>query len=321
MAQGDAVRILLAAPRGFCAGVERAIRAVEDALATFGAPVYVRHEIVHNAQVVGALRAKGAVFVDHLSEADPERPVVFSAHGVPKAVPCSADARGFTYIDATCPLVSKVHAEAKRFHARGLAVALVGHAGHPEVIGTLGQLPEGAATLIETEEDARRFQPADPDKIAYVTQTTLSVDDTASILAVLRERFPALVGPAKGDICYATSNRQDAVKAIAGEADVMLIVGDPASSNSNRLVETARAAGCPKAVLVDEPAAPPTEFIAGARTIGVSSGASTPETSIEALLAALRTHCGDVVVEERRQTEETVAFRPPAVVTPRALAG
>lgn len=314
-------RILLAAPRGFCAGVERAIRAVEDTIDRFGAPVYVRHEIVHNDHVVARLRDRGAVFVERLSEADPSRPVIFSAHGVPKSVPRAAEAQGRTYIDATCPLVSKVHAEARRFHERGLAIALIGHANHPEVIGTLGQLPRGAATLIETPEDARAFAPPDPEKVAYVTQTTLSVDDTADILELLRERFPDLKGPAKGDICYATSNRQEAVKAIAAQAEAVLVVGCAQSSNSNRLVETARAAGCPRAALVEDPSRPPVAELKGVRTIGVAAGASTPEESVETLLDALRAHLGPVRVEETNVIEEDVSFRPPVIASPQALAG
>ncbi len=315
------IRILLAAPRGFCAGVERAIRAVEDAIDRFGAPVFVRHEIVHNDHVVARLRERGAVFVDRLSEADPERPIIFSAHGVPKAVPRAAEAQGRTYIDATCPLVSKVHAEARRFHERGHSIALIGHANHPEIIGTLGQLPRGAATVIETPEDAEAFAPTDPDKVAYVTQTTLSVDDTAAMLDILRARFPALKGPAKGDICYATSNRQEAVKAIAAEAEAVLVVGCAQSSNSNRLVETARAAGCPRAVLVDDPAAPPLAELRGLRTIGVAAGASTPEESVETLIETLRAHLGSARIEEVNVVEEDVSFRPPVIASPQALAG
>src|SRR5262245_12026232 len=243
--------ILLAAPRGFCAGVDRAIKIVELALKRFGPPVYVRHEIVHNRHVVESLQAKGAIFVEELDEI-PETgaPVIFSAHGVPQSVPAAAQDRDLFVLDATCPLVSKVHAEARAHHAEGLEIVLIGHAGHPEVIGTLGQLPAGAATLVETIEDARRFEPRDPERLAYTTQTTLSVDDTAAIVAVLKARFPAIVGPRKEDICYATTNRQAAVKAIASRCDAVLVIGSPNSSNSQRLVEVARRAGWARAQLV-----------------------------------------------------------------------
>src|SRR5262247_2789154 len=243
--------ILLAAPRGFCAGVDRAIRIVELALQKFGAPVYVRHEIVHNRHVVDDLKAKGAVFVEELDQIpETTAPVIFSAHGVPQSVPVAAKARNLFFIDAICPLVSKVHVEARAQHAKGREIALIGHAGHPEVAGTLGQLPAAAATLIETADDARRFQPRDPERLAYITQTTLSVDDTAAIVAILRQRFPGIVGPRKEDICYATTNRQAAVKAIAERCDALLVVGSANSSNSQRLVEVAHRAGCARAQLV-----------------------------------------------------------------------
>src|SRR5262245_29571499 len=246
-----ALQILLAAPRGFCAGVDRAIKIVELALLKFGAPVYVRHEIVHNRHVVDSLKAKGAIFVEELNEIpETEAPVIFSAHGVPRAVPAAAKARNLFYLDATCPLVSKVHAEARLHHEAGLEIVLIGHAGHPEVVGTLGQLPAGAAVLIETTADARCFTPRDPKRLAYITQTTLSVDDTAAIVAILRERFPDMVGPRKEDICYATTNRQAAVKAIAARCDAVLVIGSPNSSNSQRLVEVARRAGWARAQLV-----------------------------------------------------------------------
>ncbi|HEY5597596.1 MAG TPA: 4-hydroxy-3-methylbut-2-enyl diphosphate reductase, partial [Kiloniellales bacterium] len=243
--------ILLAAPRGFCAGVVRAIDIVERALALYGAPVYVRHEIVHNKFVVDGLRAKGAVFVDELDEIPAgDRPVIFSAHGVPKSVPAAADARKLFRIDATCPLVTKVHMEAQRHHAEGLEIVLIGHRGHPEVIGTMGQLPAGAITLIETVADAEALQARDPAKLAYVTQTTLSVDDTGDVIAVLQRRFPAIRGPAREDICYATTNRQEAVKSIAGRIDLLLVVGAPNSSNSRRLVEVGEKSGCRRGLLV-----------------------------------------------------------------------
>ncbi len=239
--------ILVAAPRGFCAGVDRAIKIVELALKKFGAPVYVRHEIVHNRHVVESLKAKGAIFVEELDEIpETDAPVIFSAHGVPKSVPAAAQTRNMFYLDATCPLVSKVHVEARTHYEEGLEIVLIGHAGHPEVIGTLGQLPAGAATLIETTQAAQRFEPRDPERLAYITQTTLSVDDTAAIVAILKARFPAIVGPRKEDICYATTNRQAAVKVIAPRCDAVIVVGAPNSSNSLRLVEVAERAGCPK---------------------------------------------------------------------------
>jgi len=316
MERDEPKRILLAAPRGFCAGVERAIAAVEDALRVYGAPVYVRHEIVHNVQVVDRLRGLGAVFVEELDDAPDDRPVVFSAHGVPRTVPLAAKRRGLTFVDATCPLVSKVHAEARRYARDGYRVALVGHAGHPEVIGTLGQVPDGSVDLIEDEDDARRFSPPDPDRVAYVTQTTLSVDDAAAVVAVLKARFPRLRGPAVADICYATSNRQAAAKAIAADADLMLVLGSATSSNSRRLVEAARAAGCPLALLVEDPEAPPLEAIAAAPVIGVTAGASTPEASVEILLASLRAEFGPIAVREVEAAREDVAFRPPVVREP-----
>jgi 4-hydroxy-3-methylbut-2-enyl diphosphate reductase len=242
--------ILLAAPRGFCAGVDRAIQIVERAIARWGAPVYVRHEIVHNRFVVESLEAKGAVFVDELDEVPDDRPVIFSAHGVPRAVPAEARRREMIFVDATCPLVTKVHAEADHHHAAGRHVVLIGHAGHPEVIGTMGQLPAGAVTLVETVADVARLAPSDANRLAWVTQTTLSVDDTEAVAAALRARFPAIVGPRKDDICYATTNRQAAVKAIAARADAILVVGAPNSSNSRRLVEVARGAGCADARLI-----------------------------------------------------------------------
>src|SRR5690606_33791405 len=246
--------LLLASPRGFCAGVDRAIQIVELALEKYGPPVYVRHEIVHNRYVVEDLERKGAVFVEELDEVPEGAKVIFSAHGVPKSVPAEAQARDLFYLDATCPLVSKVHMEAERLHGRGLEIVLIGHAGHPEVIGTMGQLPEGSVKLIETVADAERFEPRDPEKLAFVTQTTLSVDDTAGIVAVLRRRFPSIAGPHKEDICYATTNRQEAVKEIAPRVDAMLVIGAPNSSNSMRLVEVAERSGCAYAALVQRAA-------------------------------------------------------------------
>jgi 4-hydroxy-3-methylbut-2-enyl diphosphate reductase len=303
--------ILVAAPRGFCAGVDRAIKIVELALKKFGAPVYVRHEIVHNRHVVDSLRAKGAIFVEELNEIpETDAPVIFSAHGVPSSVPKAARARNLFYLDATCPLVSKVHAEARVHHENGLHIVLIGHAGHPEVIGTLGQLPPGAATLIETAADAERFVPADPARLAYITQTTLSVDDTAEIIAILARRFPAIVGPRKEDICYATTNRQAAVKAIAARCDRLIVVGAPNSSNSLRLVEVAERAGCPKALLVQRAAEIPWAEFAGIRTLGVTAGASAPELLVEDIVDAFRARF-DVTVESVVTREERIAFNVP----------
>jgi 4-hydroxy-3-methylbut-2-en-1-yl diphosphate reductase len=303
--------ILLAAPRGFCAGVDRAIRIVELALQKFGAPVYVRHEIVHNRHVVDDLKAKGAVFVEELDEIpETDAPVIFSAHGVPQTVPAAAKARKLFYVDAICPLVSKVHIEARAQYAKGLEIVLIGHAGHPEVVGTLGQLPQGAATLIETVADARRFYPRHPDRLAYLTQTTLSVDDTAAMVAILRERFPAIVGPRKEDICYATSNRQAAVKAIAARCDAVLVIGAPNSSNSQRLVEVARRAGCAQAQLVQSVSDLVWSEFAAVRTLGLTAGASAPEWLVSQLVNAFRAHF-EVTVEEVVTREERIGFSIP----------
>jgi 4-hydroxy-3-methylbut-2-enyl diphosphate reductase len=303
--------ILLAAPRGFCAGVDRAIKIVELALKRFGPPVYVRHEIVHNRHVVEFLKAKGAIFVEELDEI-PETgaPVIFSAHGVPQSVPAAAEARGLNYLDATCPLVSKVHAEARAHFEDGLEIVLIGHAGHPEVIGTLGQLPAGAATLVETIEDARSFKPRDPARLAYTTQTTLSVDDTAAIVGVLKERFPAIAAPRKEDICYATTNRQAAVKAIAPRCDALIVVGAPNSSNSLRLVEVAERAGCRKAALVQRAADIPWEALAGVATLGITAGASAPELLVTEIIEAFRERF-KVTVESVATTVERIAFNVP----------
>ncbi|MCB1549771.1 MAG: 4-hydroxy-3-methylbut-2-enyl diphosphate reductase [Hyphomicrobiaceae bacterium] len=303
--------IYLAAPRGFCAGVDRAIQIVEGAIAKYGAPVYVRHEIVHNRFVVETLRAKGAVFVEELDEIpETDAPVIFSAHGVPKSVPAAAETRRLFYIDATCPLVSKVHVEAERLAARGLEILLIGHAGHPEVIGTMGQLPDGAVTLIETAEDARRLMPGDPARLAYITQTTLSVDDTAEIVAILRSRFPHIVAPHKEDICYATTNRQAAVKAIAGKVDRLIVVGSPNSSNSKRLVEVATRAGCPQAMLVQRASEIPWERFGGMRTLGITAGASAPELLVDEMVAAFRARYR-VTLEQVSTAEEDVVFNLP----------
>ncbi|MBI1250732.1 MAG: 4-hydroxy-3-methylbut-2-enyl diphosphate reductase [Alphaproteobacteria bacterium] len=307
------LNILLARPRGFCAGVDRAIQIVERAIAKWGAPVYVRHEIVHNRHVVERLERLGAVFVEELDECPVDRPVVFSAHGVPKAVPAAARARKMIYVDATCPLVSKVHVEAQRHFDAGREIVLIGHAGHPEVVGTMGQLPDGAITLIETVEDAARFAPRDPANVAFATQTTLSVDDTADIVSVLQKRFPAISAPHKEDICYATTNRQDAVKAIAQDADLVLVIGAPNSSNSVRLVEVAKRWGAKDARLVAEAADIDWTWLDGVSTVGVTAGASAPEDLVESLIAALERRF-DARVEEVSLGDEGVVFKLPRIL-------
>ncbi len=306
-----ALKILLAGPRGFCAGVDRAIKIVELALQKYGAPVYVRHEIVHNRFVVDGLKAKGAIFVKELTEIpDGDAPVIFSAHGVPKSVPAAARSRNMLFLDATCPLVSKVHIEAERHHAEGLDILLIGHAGHPEVVGTMGQLPPGVVTLVETVADVVALEPRDPDRLAFATQTTLSVDDTAEIVAALKARFPAIVGPHKEDICYATTNRQASVKVIAARSDLIIVVGAPNSSNSQRLVEVAERAGCPKAVLVQRAAEMPWELLDSVATLGITAGASAPEVLVEEIIAACRERY-DVTVEDVVTTVERIAFNVP----------
>ncbi len=305
--------LYLAAPRGFCAGVDGAVKIVEMAIEKWGAPVYVRHEIVHNRFVVDGLRAKGAVFVEELDECPADRPVIFSAHGVPKAVPAEAERRQMVYVDATCPLVSKVHVEAERHHQDGLQMIMVGHRGHPEVLGTMGQLPEGEVILVETVEDVARVTPRDPARLAWITQTTLSVDDTSDIIDALRARFPAIVGPAKDDICYATTNRQAAVKAIAGKIDALLVVGAPNSSNSRRLVEVGRAAGCSYAQLVREAADIDWRALDGIRALGVTAGASAPEVLVNEVIDAFRDRF-DVTVEIVETAQERVEFKVPRVL-------
>jgi 4-hydroxy-3-methylbut-2-en-1-yl diphosphate reductase len=305
------LRVLLAAPRGFCAGVDRAIQIVELALSKFGAPVYVRHEIVHNRFVVDSLKAKGAVFVEEIDEIpDTAQPVIFSAHGVAKSVPQAARLRNLFVLDATCPLVFKVHNEAARHHLEGHQIVLVGHAGHPEVVGTMGQLPAGSIDLIETEADARAYTPRDPAKLAYVTQTTLSVDDTAAIVAVLKSRFPAISGPAKEDICYATTNRQASVKAIADRVDALLVVGAPNSSNSLRLVEVAEREGCRKSYLVQRAADIPWQQLGVIATVGVTAGASAPEQLVNEVIDAFRSRY-TVTVEVVTTAQENIAFNVP----------
>ncbi len=307
------LEIRLAAPRGFCAGVDRAIQIVEEALQKWGAPVYVRHEIVHNQHVVSRLEGMGAVFVEELDECPPDRPVVFSAHGVPKAVPAEAERRKMIYVDATCPLVSKVHVEAERHFRAGREIVLIGHEGHPEVVGTMGQLPEGAVALIETEDDARTFQPKDADNVAFVTQTTLSVDDTASIVSILQARFPGISTPHKEDICYATTNRQEAVKAMADGADLFLVIGAETSSNSKRLVEVASRAGAKDSRLVASASDVDWDWFEDVSVLGLTAGASAPEDLVQGLIAACRARF-DIDVIPFTTATETVTFKLPRVL-------
>lgn len=308
-----ALTLHLAAPRGFCAGVDRAIKIVEMALEKWGKPVFVRHEIVHNKYVVEDLRAKGAVFVDELDECPGDRPVIFSAHGVPKSVPAEAARREMIYVDATCPLVSKVHIEAERHNANGLQIVMIGHDGHPETVGTMGQLPLGEVLLVETVDDVGTLLPRDKGRLAYITQTTLSVDDTAEIVAALRERFPGIVGPHKEDICYATTNRQQAVKAMADRIDALLVIGAPNSSNSQRLVEVGRQAGCRYAQLVQRAVDIDWRALNGAKSIGLTAGASAPEILIEEVIKACGAHF-EVTVEPFETAIERVEFKVPRVL-------
>ncbi len=305
--------LYLAAPRGFCAGVDRAIKIVEMALQKWGAPVYVRHEIVHNKFVVDGLKAKGAVFVEELSDCPTDRPVIFSAHGVPKSVPAEAAERRMIFVDATCPLVSKVHIEAQRHAENGLQMIMIGHKDHPETVGTMGQLPEGEVLLVETVLDVATVQVRDPGRIAFVTQTTLSVDDTADIVAALKTRFPAIVGPHKEDICYATTNRQEAVKAMAPHADAMLVVGAPNSSNSRRLVEVGAKAGCAYAQLVQRATDIDWRALEGVASIGVTAGASAPEELIDEVIDAIGARY-DVTVRTIETAVENVEFKVPRVL-------
>ena len=305
--------ICLAAPRGFCAGVDRAIKVVEMALEKWGAPVFVRHEIVHNKYVVDGLREKGAVFVERLADCPDDRPVVFSAHGVAKSVPEAAQRRNMLYVDATCPLVSKVHMEAERHHRDGLQMIMIGHAGHPETIGTMGQLPEGAVLLVETVADVAKVQPDNPARLAYITQTTLSVDDAAEIITALKARFPAIVGPRKEDICYATTNRQAAVREIAPRIDALLVIGAPNSSNSRRLVEVGQNAGCAYAQLVERAANIDWRALEGVRAIGITAGASAPEVLIEEVLDAFRARY-TLRVEIVETATENISFKVPRIL-------
>jgi len=305
--------LYLAAPRGFCAGVDRAIKIVELALQKWGAPVYVRHEIVHNKYVVDGLRAKGAIFVEELDECPVDRPVIFSAHGVPKSVPAAAEARQMIAVDATCPLVTKVHNEAARHSEAGLQMVMIGHAGHPETVGTMGQLPEGEVLLVETVEDVAALNVRDLAKLAYITQTTLSVDDTAGIVTALSTRFPDILGPHKEDICYATTNRQAAVKAIAGKIDALLVIGAPNSSNSLRLVEVGRAAGCAYAQLVQRASEIDWRALEGIRSLGVTAGASAPEELVNEVIDAFRARFA-VTVELVETAQENIEFKVPRLL-------
>ncbi|MBE3639693.1 4-hydroxy-3-methylbut-2-enyl diphosphate reductase [Mangrovicoccus algicola] len=311
--QTPPLTLYLAAPRGFCAGVDRAIKIVEQALEKWGAPVYVRHEIVHNRHVVDDLRAKGAVFVEEVSECPADRPVIFSAHGVPKSVPAEARDRQMVYVDATCPLVSKVHIEAERHAEAGLQIIMIGHEGHPETIGTMGQLPEGEVLLVQTVADVAAVTPRDPERLAFVTQTTLSVDDTVDIVAALRARFPAIIGPHKEDICYATTNRQEAVKSVAPKVDAVLVVGAPNSSNSRRLVDVARRAGCSYSQLVEHAGQIDWRALEGARAVGITAGASAPEVLVNEVVEAFRARY-DVTVDLVETAVERVEFKVPRIL-------
>ncbi|MCW9044041.1 MAG: 4-hydroxy-3-methylbut-2-enyl diphosphate reductase [Pseudopelagicola sp.] len=309
----SALTIYLAAPRGFCAGVDRAIKIVEMALEKWGAPVYVRHEIVHNKFVVDSLRDKGAIFVEELSDCPDDRPVIFSAHGVPKIIPAEAERRNMVYVDATCPLVSKVHIEAERHSENGLQIIMIGHTGHPETIGTMGQLPPGEVLLVETEGDVKTIDVRDPEKLAFVTQTTLSVDDTIGIVAALRARFPKIVGPHKEDICYATTNRQEAVKEVAPKVDAILVVGAPNSSNSRRLVEVGAKNGCAYSQLVQRAGDIDWRALEGAKSVGITAGASAPEILVNEVIDAFRDRY-DVTVETVETAVERVNFKVPRVL-------
>jgi 4-hydroxy-3-methylbut-2-enyl diphosphate reductase len=308
------LRVVLASPRGFCAGVDRAIQIVERTLEKFGAPVYVRHEIVHNRHVVDRLKAMGAVFIEELDEAPTDRPVVFSAHGVPKSVPAEAKSREMVYLDATCPLVSKVHVEAQKHYDAGREIVLIGHAGHPEVVGTMGQLPAGTVTLIEDIDDARAWVPRNPANVAFLTQTTLSVDDTAEMVDLLKQRFPGIAAPHKEDICYATTNRQEAVKMLAEASELVLVVGSRNSSNSVRLMEVAKRAGATEAQLIEDARGIDWSWFEGVTTVGLTAGASAPEDLVQGVIDAIATRY-DVTVDELVEARETVTFKLPRLLT------
>ncbi|MBL4749951.1 MAG: 4-hydroxy-3-methylbut-2-enyl diphosphate reductase [Amylibacter sp.] len=307
------LNLYLAAPRGFCAGVDRAIKIVEMAIEKWGAPVYVRHEIVHNKYVVDGLRAKGAIFVEELDECPLDRPVIFSAHGVPKSVPASAKARNMIYVDATCPLVSKVHIEAERHNQNGLQMVMIGHAGHPETIGTMGQLEEGEVLLVETPADVATLKPRDENKLAFITQTTLSVDDTVEIVDALKERFPNIIGPHKEDICYATTNRQEAVKAVASHIDALLVIGAPNSSNSRRLVEVGANAGCKYSQLVQRAEDIDWRAMDGVKSVGITAGASAPEVLINEVIDAFKDRY-EVTTEIVETAVENIEFKVPRIL-------
>ena len=305
--------LYLAAPRGFCAGVDRAIKIVEMALEKWGAPIFVRHEIVHNKYVVDELRAKGAIFVEELEECPNDRPVIFSAHGVPKSVPDAAQAREMIFVDATCPLVSKVHIEAERHYSKGLQMVMIGHEGHPETIGTMGQLPKGEVLLVETPEDVLNISPRNSNKLAYITQTTLSVDDTIEIVSALKARFPNIVGPHKEDICYATTNRQEAVKSVAPKVDALLVIGAPNSSNSKRLVEVGKSSGCAYSQMVQRASDIDWRALSGVKSIGITAGASAPEILINEVIAAI-TDRYDVTQKIVETAVENVEFKVPRIL-------
>jgi 4-hydroxy-3-methylbut-2-enyl diphosphate reductase len=307
------LKLYLAAPRGFCAGVDRAIKIVELALQKWGAPVYVRHEIVHNKFVVDSLRVQGAIFVHELDQCPDDRPVIFSAHGVPKSVPNAAKARNLVFVDATCPLVSKVHIEAERHYENGLQMIMIGHAGHPETVGTMGQLPEDEVLLVETEADVALVEVRDASRLAYITQTTLSVDDTVGMVAALQKRFPKIMGPHKEDICYATTNRQEAVKAIAPLSDALLVVGASNSSNSKRLVEVASRAGCSYAQLVQRATDIDWRALDGIKSVGITAGASAPDVLIQEVVDAFSKHY-EVTVETVETAQEIVSFKVPRIL-------
>ena len=307
------LKLYLAAPRGFCAGVDRAIKIVELALQKWGAPVYVRHEIVHNKFVVDSLRVQGAIFVHELDQCPDDRPVIFSAHGVPKSVPNAAKARNLVFVDATCPLVSKVHIEAERHYENGLQMIMIGHAGHPETVGTMGQLPEDEVLLVETEADVALVEVRDASRLAYITQTTLSVDDTAGMVTALQKRFPKIMGPHKEDICYATTNRQEAVKAIAPLSDALLVVGASNSSNSKRLVEVASRAGCSYAQLVQRATDIDWRALDGIKSVGITAGASAPDVLIQEVVDAFSKHY-EVTVETVETAQENVSFKVPRIL-------
>ena len=305
--------VYMAAPRGFCAGVDRAIQIVEMALEKWGKPVYVRHEIVHNKYVVDDLKSKGAIFIKEVNEAPVDRPIIFSAHGVPKSVPLEAQRREMIYVDATCPLVSKVHIEADRHFENGLQIVMIGHAGHPETIGTMGQLPDGGVLLVENTEDVKNLTVRDPNKLAYVTQTTLSIDDTAEVVEALKVRFPTIVGPHKEDICYATSNRQAAVKEIAPDVDALLVIGAPNSSNSQRLVEVAKKAGCKNSQLVQRATEINWDKLMDIKSIGITAGASAPEILINEVIEALKERF-EVKTNIVETATENVNFKVPRIL-------